>query len=517
MGKSLDSIICISKNIFDKILMITNNSSDLCIDDSNDKYLIESSIYNNVIKDFEKILKEKERELKQDIKGVDYSKYNSLKEEYETIKYKIIRDKFNKANSKKNSEEDLLELSIKIYEEVNSIMKIPYYIQTIKEELKEIKDNDLSSNIESYIVKYKQFINDGASLEDYINLKKELDLIIKKTYTSKVNSTLLDGKEIYLVKDSNEIKILDTADLNGFTYGYIYSSDSIKCVKNKDNPSFVSFNSVDYESYNIELDEDNPIAIYAVTYGEGNINPNYNAATNLVNSKNLPFIEFDKTLKMKPTNYSYRELINNLLIDKGLHELVNKDMGDEFYSKFNTFFDEFRKLKLSQYSEGNVINLFEFYFNIIFSQRYLDLDNALNITYSVEQIKEIFERNVYYDFNIFRNIKVSKRIIKTFMDKFYNYRYNKRLNDVYHGIDIILDELHNATEERLEEIISIINSSPCRDSWLIANNIKPIHKVAKVTKLDSNYTTINFETPANDDKPYYSLKAFLQTYDGVAR
>lgn len=517
MGKNVENIICINMNTFNKILLITNNNSDLCLDSNQDSYLIENSIYSKVINRFENIIKATLRE-DISIKGASLARYNELKDEYEAIKYNSIRNEYNKIKSKKVSKETIYDLCISLYEEVQNIKKIPSLIKEITAYLNEIKNNNLSENINSYKVRFKSLVNNGGLYEDYNNLKIELESVIKKTYTERINTSITDDKNVYLVKEQDKVRILDTADLNSFTYGLIYSSNSIKRVTNEGSDAFVSFNNMDFDTSVIELNDDKPIGIYAVTYGEHSISPNYNKAKSIFVSKDTPFKEFDKTLLMNEENYSINELIDNLLIDSNLEVVVNNVKDQSYYNLYKPFFEKFKNLKFGSYTESNIINLFDVHLHFVNDQKFLDLNNLLFGDFEVDEIRTILKINKFYDFNIFRNTKVDKTKINQFLDVFYEFKDNEKLNEVYPGIWFILEEFKKASDKKTDELISIINSLPLndRDSYFIAHLFDP---KKDVRYLQGNALAENtFVRPQNDKNIGFVLRDYLRSNDqDVAR
>ena len=113
------------------------------------------------------------------------------------------------------------------------------------------------------------------------------------------------------------------------------------------------------------------------------------------------------------------------------------------------------------------------------SQRFLDLSLLLNGRYSPQNIKLIINNNIYYDFSIFRNTKTNKTKLKQFVKHFSDYKDNKLLNEAFPGICDILEELTNASVDKYEDVVRIINDESCHDSWLLYNCISPKHSNKK--------------------------------------
>lgn len=510
MSSSIDKIVCISKELFNHLRLIVMDTSDVYLDENKDSYLVEYKLLNGLIKKLDVLLKNKERDVLTNTKGMDLSRYDQLKDELEKMKYEMIRDKHNliKTQSKFN-EEKQLELKVKMYDELIKLQQIPLLILQINDELKEIKSSELSDNFNSYMIRYKSLVINGAYFEDYDSLKKELDLIIKKTYIDNISCDVSDGKNIFIVKENSRVSILSSDNVNNFHYGFIYSSNSICNVSNNQNKSFITFSDAVYSNCEITINEDKPIAVYAVTLGEKSINPNYQKAMSLHQNDAIPLVEIDKTKFLNSSDVDIKELIDNLLEDKGL-KITNKDSS--FYGLFKNFYNKFDLLKTKEYDESRIINLFDFSFNMIFSQRYIEnINNVLDERLGIENIKDILENNIYFDFNIFRNDKTNKSKIDKFFTVFYPVKDNGLLNNVYPGINSILDMLSKATEEKTKEIIDIINHAPCRDSWLISQLIKPSHTRTN-TKQPSRLSVISEEKAKLN-----TLMSILKSKDDYSR
>lgn len=498
MGNSIDSIICINKDLFNKLLLITKNSSDIYVDENNGNYFVEESIVKKVVKDFNTIFKDIEHIIPKNTKGVSFNVYNELTDKYNELKFNAIRNNFNKIKTDKINFEDDLKFKLDIYEEAINMSKIPSYIESIKKELKEIKDNGLSENINSYLIRFNSLLSDGGILREYMSLKGELDLIIKKTYTDNIVSDINDNKKIYLVKSNNEFKILDYGNINNFSYGYIYSANSINDVTEKNSHAFVTFYNYSDNTCKININDDEPIAYFAVTYGEKEINNNYKNAQSICGEKNLPFIELDQT-EFNPNDFNKKELIDNLLVDKGIEI---SDKNESFYNLFTPFYIEFKNLKLSgNYTQGNIINLFDYYFDVIFSQKYLDLNILLSSACNFEKIKDILSYNKFYDFNIFRSGRVNDIDISNFYNHFYDYKSNRILNMVYPGLEQILIMLDTSNQYDKSQITKIISDAPCRDSWLIYKLVQDYLNKLSVARFNKNI--VNLVSNALDNKEHH--------------
>lgn len=498
MGKNIDSIICIDKGIFNRALQITQTNSDILLDEKGKFYLIEQSIVDSIIEKLKVKIRFDEMDLSK-YKDINLTRYEKLKEKY--LSYSLANKRTDDKDKKIEIEsEKLLSLMVDVYNEIDNIKQIPLYKEMIEKELNDIEKLELSENIKSYKVRFKNLVKDDATLDEYINLKIELDLIIKKTYEKNINSTVTDNKNIYLVKSNGKVSILTNENVNNFDFGYIYSACSIKNVYDNKTKNYVPFDNYDEETCTITINEDMPIGVYYVTYGEKSINPNYVKAVNLCGNGHISVFELDKTRMSCLDKINYAGLIDILIDNKGVN-ITKKD--ESFYNGFKVFIDNFEKLKNGEYSESNIITLFENHFNRVTSPKFLDINTLLENRLNKEDLLEIFECNIYFDFNIFRyketsQIKIEdiEKILDEFDKKLYEYRSNRMLNMVYPGIETILNRLHKSSENR-KQFAAYWKKLVCFDSYFIANDFKP-DKIKSVkeniqsqTKIDSNYEIKN--------------------------
>jgi hypothetical protein len=85
--------------------------------------------------------------------------------------------------------------------------------------------------------------------------------------------------------------------------------------------------------------------------------------------------------------------------------------------------------------------------------------------------------------------------LEEFDKTFYDKRKDIKLNAAYTGISEILEEIHKGSRARKEEILNIINASPCRESYLLLTFIKKINSRRKTTEeVNINSTPIYFES-----------------------
>ena len=490
MSESLDKMVCIDMNVLNKVFLIIGDSSDRKIDNNGKEYLISGKELSSIVQTFKRIIDFKNRGISSDVSYFDSTEYKKIYDKYLNAIYDPIVDK--KVNNKtpKIDEEKILKIGIELYDEIEGIKSLSSLIEQIRKEIMEVQSNDLSENINTILINFKKLLNDGGTVEQYSNLKTELDLIIKKTYVSSINNYPLDNKKIYLVKENNEVKILSSYNINDFSYGYIYSPNSIVSVTSKNDNSFISFYNLKSDDYKIVINEDRPIGFYAVTYGEGYINPNYKKAKTILDQYGLEFVEIDKTKFLEASDIDKKGLIDNLLEDRGTPE---KDANEDFYKKFDSFYTNFMALKGGKYDESNIITLFENSYNIIRSQSWLNLDYLLSQDPAL--IRQVLENNIYYSYNIFLNEKITMNSLEEFDKTFYDRRKDIKLNAAYTGISEILEEIHKGSRARKEEILNIINASPCRESYLLLTFIKKINSRRKTTEeVNINSTPIYFES-----------------------
>ena len=514
MSESLDVTVVIDMDVLNKAFLIMEDSSDHRFENNGHQYLLTKKELAKIGKDFKRFIDFKKLGIPNDIPYFNSKEYKKLCDEYTNIVYTPVEKKKVDNKEQELDVEKLLRIGIKLNDQIEGIKILPELIEQIRNEIMEVQTNDLSDNINSILLEFKKLLNSGATIEEYKKLKTELDLIIKKSYISTINNYPFDNKGIYLVKENNKVRILSSYNINNFRCGYIYSPNSIISVTNSNDNSFISFYSIKDDNYEIKLNEDRPIGVYAVTYGEGYINPNYQKAKSTLDQYGLEFVEIDKTKYLDSRDVDKKELIDNLLVDRGT-PVANAD--DDYYKKFDSFYNKFMTLKGGKYDESGIITLFEDSFNIIRNQMWVDLDYLLNPSHDLELLKQVLENNIYYEFNIFiTGKKVTMESLDLFINTFYEKRNDPILNSIYFGISDIINMIYKSSAKKKQEIIDAINASPCRDSYWICNLIERMNSKtsktnivestkAKITKLESREEHIN------------SIYELLKSKDGVSR
>lgn len=420
------------------------------------------------------------------IKNGDLTELNDLFDNYVNIKYSDIRNKFNHENGISYTEEEIIELGLKVLDKVDEIKKIPKVIGDIDQRITEINKSDVPSSIKDIEKEYESLKIKGSSLNEYQTIKTFLDIILRKTYLSnitKLSSNDINNKDdIYLVISEDDKEYLLTKEnVDMFSYGLILNPENIICAhdENDKKSKFLSFNNLDKRHNEIIIDEKKPIAIYAVTIGERELNKNYAAAERLLEKyPNIPLIEIDLAKYLSSQNM--REYINRFIdemLDQKNVPFENKD--EKFYEKFDDFYNDFCVLKAKAFNTSNIINLFEYSYNLLFDSKYNDLNNVFTNKLSEDEIKTILKKNKYHEDFIFRYKLITFDMLGRFFEKYYEFRNNTIFNRIYPGIFEILTYISKADSEKLHNIVEIYNNSRVKDVWYISNEIDPKHKTNK--------------------------------------
>ena len=433
--------------------------------------------YELVKRDFVIAIRLELRALKRNVPYINYSDLDKLIDSYMEKCYEPIREKYHHLSDDIDIKgEDLFSDTLNIAKEIINIKKIPSIYKDIEKLLSEIKTNNLSYSVNTYIETLNKYKTDGATYEEYNKLKKELESVIKKTYFKNISSVISgDLNTNLLVSDGSFIKVLNKDNVESFKYGYIYSPKDILSVTNKKEDSFISFNRINLDSSTIKLvDNAKPIGVYSISMGEKEFSSNYENAKKLLSKLSEGYdleIDLTKVLPISKIDKYKKDLIDRLIFDKGV-EIKNKD--EVFYKRFDIFFNRFIELKKSSYDKGNVINLFDFYYNVIYSQKYIDLEYTLNKC-SCDEVKDILENSIYFEYNIFKNKELTNNDFSLFTSKFKLYKNNSILNNVYPGFNLIVDYLLKVKDDKFDEIRDYLNSLAIKDSWLISQHFSPIH------------------------------------------
>lgn len=496
------NLVIINKQTIDKVFSYVKNS-DFCLKQyGSASYVLSKDDFNKIKIKFCHMINDDLISSVSKISEANLDHLYNLYEEYISMYYDNVRNKFGKFDKRLYQDEEIINKGLEVLNEVDKIKSIPEIIDSIKRNIKEIEDNNLLVNIDDYKSKFNNLRRYSGSYESYISINKYLESIIIKTYIKKITdlTTLQATSDLnFVIKDSSDNVLLLTNDnLIDFDYGLIMNKKYISKAKSKSsNSKLESYNNIDKKNNKISLTKEKPLAIFAVTLGEKTLNENYLKALKLrEKNKNLPLIEIDlmKYVSKESLQDKFYEFINNLLINKGLDY---KNYPKEFYDKFDYFYKSYQELKTKDYCEENIINLFDFDFNLIFSSKYKDIDSLLSKDLSIEELKNILELNIYYDDNIFRYNCINEKLLGNFYNRYFPVKDNSKLNYIYPGINKILDLLTTMTFDELSIFIYKFNSIKTKDSWLISELMKPTHTQ---NKIEINVNISNEQQEDNDEK-----------------
>ena len=511
-----ENYVSINKSIVNKMLYYLGDYSLNNFKNENDTYLIEKNELEKLKTKFFRLINNALIASVSHIKEANLSKLQELYEKHKTMYYENVRNRFNHLDVKLYTDEELINSALVILKEVSDIKEIPKLIESITNKLDEVKIYNLVYSSSALSLKFKELKKKGSKLKEYKNLDDNLSNIILKTYEHNITNpsdiNMSDSLSIIASDENENVHLLTNDNIEDFSYGYIYSqSDILTASNDKNTNKLLSFDHIDKkENYFSVIG--NPIAVYYISVGNKTLCNNYKKAQKLkYKHRNLSFIEIDasKYLSFEKLDKYKQNFIDELIENKGIPNSSPKD--DKYYDRFNYFFNEYLSLKGSKYNESNIINLFDFCFNLIYSQKYQNLDLLLTNRFSTNEIYEALMQNIYHEENIFRYDNVDILMINRFVSKYAKYANNEVLNRVYPGINVILEVLSNSNEDELNRIVDIINSSSKKDSWLISQLIRPTHIITKTEniKTDNNNSIIS-EYVLTD---YSTLKEFLQSMD----
>ena len=272
-------------------------------------YRLEKGIYTVPLEDFELIKRDfiisvriEERNINRDEEGINCDSLDELVSEGYDKSFTRVRNNFHYLNGENASNEELFDITLKIAKEILNIKRIPVIKKEIKQLIHIVESNNLSYSLETIKAGLRELKNKGGDYEQYLNIKKLLESIIRKTYFKNLSNVVSDEfSGTYLIKEDNDVYLLNKNNAYMFSYGLIYSPTSIKSATNEDESIMVPFNELNKDSYKIELkEEDKPIGVYAVTIGEKDLNENYVRAQALVKRLNInSFLNVDLTKFME--------------------------------------------------------------------------------------------------------------------------------------------------------------------------------------------------------------------------
>ena len=468
-------------------------------------YNLESNFYSIPKEDFEIIKKEfiisirlEEKRLNKEAEGIDFSNLDKLVSEYQSKSASNSKNNYYHNEENNYSSEELFQIALMIAQEIKNIRKIPKLRNEIDRLIKKVIAYNLSYSIETIKTTFSELKNNGGTYEQYFNLKTLLESIIRKTYNKNISAVIsqeLEGN--FLIKEDDQVYILNKSNAYMFSYGFIYSPLSIEKATNGEDDKIVPFNELSKTDYNIKLKKgEKPIGVYAITVGEKELSGNYTKAKSLIERSGVTsFIDVDLTkfLDGEDLEVVKNDFIKRMLLDSGI--INETDIKDFYYDKLSIFFDRFMELKKKDYSTGNITNLFSDYLRYVFSQTYADPSSVLKEEKDLEgnsksalpldTIKEIFTYSIHYDFNIYTKKEVTNNDIALFVDKFYKYRDNRYLNLIYYGINNLLIYLHEIKDDNFDKVRDFINSKEPqdRDPWEISQKFVPGHNITKKEEL----------------------------------
>lgn len=481
-------IVKVKQNDANVIMEFTKNSVF-------SNYRLEKGIYTVPLEDFELIKRDfiisvriEERNIDREEEGINCDSLDKLVSEGYDKSFTRVRNNFHYLNGENASNEELFDITLKIAKEILNIKRIPVIKKEIKQLIHIVESNNLSYSLETIKAGLHELENKGGDYEQYLNIKKLLESIIRKTYFKNLSNVVSDEfSGTYLIKEDNDVYLLNKNNAYMFSYGLIYSPTSIKSATNEDESIMVPFNELNKDSYKIELkEEDKPIGVYAVTIGEKDLNENYVKAQALVKRLNLnSFLNVDLTKFMEGEDLEVlkNDFIRRMLISSN-RIAPDQEIKKSYYQNLGIFFDRFLELKSKHYEQGNIINLFEKCCRIVYGQCYSDLGFVLRTEKNLEgedvpsldlnDIKDILEYSIHYDFNIYKKEAVTNNDIALFVGKFYMYRNNRYLNMIYPGIGNLLDYLGEIKDDNYDVVRDYINEKR-RDPWELSQHFRPSH------------------------------------------
>lgn len=456
------------------------------------------------------------------IEYVDKTDFENAYENYVAAKYEIKRNNFENITTETNLYDKLISSGIKLRKEMEKLKLFPGIKRHITEMIQEIKLSNSFNDIKQIDAKFNKLIRTSGKTEEFEKLERNLSKIIGDTYKSHLTEDLTlspTGDFIFVSsKDEESCFLLSKENLLDAKYGVILEAENnIKIASNsKKESKLLPFSKLDKKSNYIEVYDFNPAASYAITLGEKSLSNNYREADKLSKKYHgIPLVEIDasKYLSFKDLRKMFIDFIDALLDDKNVNFSV-KD--DKFYHNFDIFFQEFKQLKSGDYDEGRIRNLFDHHIKLLSSSEVCDLDILLK-DYKYSEIETVLKCNTFMEENIFRYKEISKPLLERFVDKFYKYRNNKTLNQIYPGFSSVLIYLKERNDDELKQLVEDINSKNCIDSWLLAQEFEPIHSQVYYAKtVEDNTFKAYLEKNKNelDEKEkLLALKEFLSQLD----
>lgn len=536
-----NSQVIIEQELYKDMCKYINKPFEYIEEYDQNNFLVELELFQNYYSRLNDYIDKKYNILKKIVEknsNIDFSFIENKYNDYIEQRFTLIRQKFH--FEKNDDKYDIpLEKAIEICGVIDDYIAAPILIEQIGNKIDKLESLDKNNvSVSSIKNAYNNLCRNKSKLIDFEKLEERINILFKDTYINNLNDLSkiqnsntfsyifvdMSHQDLMNIYDESIIKgsVINEKNLDKFSYGFIVDPTSIIRVKDI-NGNYPLFSEINYEYNSVDLNKLHPIAIYAISDGSKTMNPNYNNALKLAEKhmEKLPFYDIDSTKYTSKDNLEEikNSLIKNLLDDKGI-TLSKTDN----YNQFNYFFEEYMKLKSSNYDETSIRNLFDFCFNLIYSSTYKDVSRLFSGLYDYKEIKEVLEQNIYHRENIFRYKIVNSKMLINFAYKYKHVINNSDLQRIYPGIDIIISKILTSTSDELINLAYDINSTGVVDSWLISNNIK---NVKKVNIKQEDKTQITFkeyvqnheerdkkaETLSSAKKEICKIKEFLKQND----
>lgn len=166
------------------------------------------------------------------------------------------------------------------------------------------------------------------------------------------NIVMASGHDMFV---NNTAKNID--DILPTTIPTIDSFGKVLTELKKTSDAFID-KKIDGSIYSeIVIDGFKPKAIFCLSDGSKELNPNYRSGKILSEKFGLPLVDIDLTLykKGKELDQIKKQLIINI---KQLIYRIAEEQDDEYYNQFNYFWDEFLKLKTNDFEIEDILKLY---------------------------------------------------------------------------------------------------------------------------------------------------------------
>ena len=390
---------------------------------------------------------------------------------------------------------DTIEKFIKVTHELRGIVKKFYKTRDLSGAKNKIIDSLKSicqpQEIQEYENKYQEFLDekplDLNKLENYL---KDLQKIVLEDWKKKItkvedyipgkpfrflchstNSTSFDG-EFYTRYVSTSLLTENFMGTYRSGFGFILSPDNIVGASGRDmyvNNSAVKEDSLsstyslpridsmeivlkDLEEQRKEnekatvkssvysevvVDGFKPLAIFCVTNGSKELDPNYLGAKKLEEQFSLPIKEFDLTL--------YKDKEELVSLRKGLIDGIHKSLGqyiggyeDHYYENFEFFWEKYLELKKKEeFTKEDILKLYHRNLEIL-SLR-IDTENLFSNEYNLEEMQYILLKNGNYSLEKIFKGNFSPLDLKNLVSVLGKYKNDERLLKLFPNINKLLE------------------------------------------------------------------------------